>query len=139
MLAVLDGRAVITILPECSSSLFSPIEFLGYAAGDEIHRGWDGTLTKAIQDKKVDVVRCQGIVKNYKSVSFLGLEKPMEPAPSVLCELQEECLFMAAVGYVPNLARDEVAVGPRHRLKLRFLFERRFVGPKLSFKKNRKV
>ena len=56
MLAVLDGSAMIAILPKASASLFSPIEFLGYPARDEIHRAWNGTSPETIHDKKVDVV-----------------------------------------------------------------------------------
>jgi len=56
MVSVFDGCCMIAILPKCTITTFSPIEFLPGPTGNQLHGFWNGVTVSIISDKQMDVV-----------------------------------------------------------------------------------
>ena len=106
-------RCMIPVFPKSPFALLSTVVFLRSFPGDQLQAFRDG-LFFSINHHQVDVVGRDSIVEDFQAVSLLCLEQPIEPAPAVLREPQQEILFVAAVGDVPNLAWDVVTIGSGH-------------------------
>ena len=54
------------------------------------------------------------IVQYSDPVSLFRFKEPFDPLVSVLCELQEEFSFVAAVGDMPDIPPQIVSIGSRY-------------------------
>ena len=62
MIAILDGRGMISIFPESPFPCFTLIKFLTGSPGNQFDGAWNNVTTLIIGDYKVNVVRCNGII-----------------------------------------------------------------------------
>ena len=54
------------------------------------------------------------VIEEAQAEAFPGFKQPVQIPVAVACEFQQKALLMAAMGDVPELARQEVAVGAWH-------------------------
>ena len=55
-----------------------------------------------IQDKQVNVVRCDHVIEDRQAVTLLGIIEPLKPSAPIPGEFDEELPFVAPVGYLPR-------------------------------------
>jgi hypothetical protein len=67
----------------------------------------------------VDVVGSNYVVEYAKAEALPGFEKPPQLVSSVSCKLEKKSLLVAAMGDVPDLTRQEMTIGARHRFSLK--------------------
>jgi hypothetical protein len=94
---------------------FPLILFLPAAARDQLHAVGDNVCTSVLY-QKVNVVAGQDIVEQRKTEGLLRFENSTEIRPSISRKLQEKALWMAAMRDVPDVSRQEMTIGVRHRL-----------------------
>jgi hypothetical protein len=70
----------------------------------------------------MDVVGRHHVIEHRQTKAFLGLENPVQITPAVARKLQEKFLLVAAMGDVPDVTGQEMAIGARHRLSLEVAF-----------------
>jgi len=81
---------------------------------------WAVTLGPVVFDQKMDVVRRHHIIENRETEAFLGLQKPNAGNGGGCAQTSVEMRnLMAAVRNVPDVTRQKIAIGARHRLSLR--------------------
>ncbi len=74
----------------------------------------------------MNVVGSYNIIEHAETVSLFGFIKPMTPTFPVPLKLEQELLFLATVGDVPDAARDMVSICSGHKIQLLYvLFLRR--------------
>jgi len=80
-----------------------------------MHSGWNQVFNHVADLKK------QWLEEKRFASPFisLSLKNPMQITPAVARKLQEKFLLMAAVGDVPDVTGQKMAVGARHRMSLR--------------------
>ena len=64
----------------------------------------------------MDMVRRNDVIQNTKPIPFLGLKQPVAPIVSISGEFQQELLFVAAVGNVPDVVEQEMTIGAWHQV-----------------------
>jgi hypothetical protein len=116
VLVSLDGRRMIAVFPECAVASFALIVFLATAASDQLHAIGDNLWT-GVSNQKVNVVAGHYVIKYGKTEALLRLKNPTQIRLPIARKLQEKTLSMAAVSDVPDVARQEMAVGARHRVR----------------------
>jgi len=62
----------------------------------------------------MNVVGRDHVIEHAKAKAFLRLEHPMQVTASLARKPEKKLSLMTAVGDVPNVMRQEVAVGPWH-------------------------
>ena len=62
------------------------------------------------------------VIEHAQTESLLRFEQPVEITASITRKLEQKLSLMAAVGNVPNVMRQEVAVGPWHLFSLKAQF-----------------
>ena len=72
-----------------------------------------------------DMIGRDRLVEHAKCEFVSRLEEPVMITAPVARELKEEYLSETAVSYVPDVSRQKVAVGARHRRRLDGLFRAR--------------
>ena len=73
MLIRFNRRRVVTIFPECTFALFSPVVFLRRTAGDELH-GLGNLPFATIQNQQVYVIGGDDVIEHTKPITFSGFE-----------------------------------------------------------------
>ena len=86
VLVNLDGRGVITVLPERSVPIFPLIIFLRRSPCDELHALRD-SIPAAILHQQVDVIGCHHVVEHAQTEAFLRFENPMQVTAAVTRKL----------------------------------------------------
>jgi hypothetical protein len=117
MLINVDGSGVVPILPKGALTIFALIKLLARSAGHELHAPRNHVSTSVLQ-QQMNMVGRHRIVEHGKSEPLLCLEEPVEVPAPVACDFEEEYLSVAAMSYVPDVSRQEMAVGARHRSRL---------------------
>lgn len=82
MFVSLNGRCMITVLPERSLTILALIVSLRCAAGDELHPLGVHVFARVLH-QQMNVVGRDDVVENTKAETLLGLEQPMQITPSV--------------------------------------------------------
>ena len=75
---------MITILPECTLSVFTDIVFLAGSAGNQLYRIWDYIPAAIIKYKKV--IRSHHVVQYNQAVTLLRLPEPLEISVTIFGE-----------------------------------------------------
>ena len=70
----------------------------------------------------MNVIGCDDLIEHAKAEALLGVEHPMQIAASLARKPEKKLSLMTAVGDVPNVMRQEVAVGPWHLFSLKAQF-----------------
>ena len=60
------------------------------------------------------MVAGRGVVEHAQSVAAARRSEPADPGPAIAGEAQQELSVMTAVGDVPDVAREMVAMSARH-------------------------
>ena len=81
-------------------------------------------------------IRGDRVVEHTKSKAILLLEQPAKIMLPVPRKFQEECLLMATMRDVPDLARQKMAVAARHRFALKRAFGLRKPASKRFYTRN---
>ena len=113
MLAGLNGRRMVAVLPKCTFAAFSPVKLLGRLPCNKLHT-LPYRICCSIHCQQVDMIGCDRVIENVQPVALPGLEQPLKPALSVQSELEKELLLMAPMGNVPDLARNVMTVCSWH-------------------------
>ena len=64
------------------------------------------------------VIGCDGVILNLCAEPLSGLIKPVSNSLAIVSKLQQEFLFMATVGNVPDVAWDEMSISSGHEFLL---------------------
>jgi hypothetical protein len=80
MMIVLDCGSKIRALPECSAPILAAVVFPGGAASHKLYGLGDDRSPLVRKHQKMDVIGCNRIIENFKTVGHLGLKEPIEPA-----------------------------------------------------------
>ena len=67
-------------------------------------------------------LRFQYVIEHAQTESLLRFEQPVEITASLARKPEKKLSLMTAVGDVPNVMRQEVAVGPWHLFSLKAQF-----------------
>jgi hypothetical protein len=79
----------------------------------------------------MDVVRGDDVVENTEPIASSGFKQPETPMTTVFCKFKQELLLMAAMRYVPYVARWKIAMSARHDA---FSLKQCFIHEKVAFK-----
>jgi hypothetical protein len=109
----INCRCVIAILPECTVTLLALVKLLCGPTSDQLETLRYG-IDVVINDQEMNMIGSDSIIQHLKAKSLFRLKEPVVPTLPVLGKLQQEFLFMATMGYMPNLPWYMVPVSSRH-------------------------
>ena len=105
------SRCVVAIFPERPLSPFALVVFLRSSASDELLALRD-TVCACVFDQQVSVIGCDDVIEHAQTEALSRFEEPVEITASITRKPEKKLSLMTAVGDVPNVMRQEVAVGP---------------------------
>jgi hypothetical protein len=79
MFTALYGCGVIPVFPEGPFSLFSLIEFLAEAIGNQLYGFGDNIATGFIENKEVNMIAGHRKIEDNKPIPLLRLIQPLPP------------------------------------------------------------
>jgi hypothetical protein len=135
VLAALDGRGVVAVLPERSEPLLASIVRLPRAAFEELHARCH-LAASPIAHHEMHVIAGDDVIQHTQAVAHARLVEPSRPQPPVAAESQQELPAVAAMGEVPHMTGLPVAIRARHRHSSA---QTSFSAPKMKSKSNGEI
>ncbi len=113
MLAALNRRCVVTILPICARAPFSPVKLLRRPARNQLNASRNA-IEFIIHNQQVNMVRCNHVIENRKAIALPRFKQPLYPALPVPGKPEQKFTLMTAVGDMPYLAGNMMTVRSWH-------------------------
>ncbi len=104
---------MIPVFPERPLPLLANIVLLSSSPCYQLQAFRDNLLA-SIDNKQMNMIRCDDVIKNTETVPLFCLIKPMASTLSIFFKFKKELLLMASMGNVPNTTQNVVSVGSWH-------------------------